>query len=486
MKSRARIRSRITFTALLLMVLASAVPARAADWLTRGGSVERANIVAEPSGQLDSDRTHWWEGNVGQSATQPVMVGNQLFHLAGLGLYRLTWASPGAVAPNYQVTMTANINLTKPSSGEVLVSHSTPTYTPTSRRLYFGTAYGWVWSVNAEQPTQYRTQRLAAGCQIVSSPLVVRMDNRDLVVVGMKPVGDGCTLDAGKIYLVWGLDGIGAQGMAEYDIGGWATPSAVPGATSDEIIVGSDGTGCVDGNGKVHKLKITPTGDLVNPYTLIKSSWGSNQICVPNGVADGFAEAGGYVYWVDTQGWLWARAIGDGSKHKDWPAEHLDLAALLGGGAAFTNTVPALDLAGGMLYVTLRNYVASGESLDLRGCPTGGTPPCPGAPGAIAAINLADGSLAWKKRLDPTPTFGTWAAANTNPLILKTAGAVVFSDVHGDVHSFALHDGQPLDVVPDTGGAFTLLHTGEIPNQAANNYSQESGAGTEPIVASGS
>ncbi|HEY3368787.1 MAG TPA: hypothetical protein VGK74_27335, partial [Symbiobacteriaceae bacterium] len=486
MKISSTVRSRVTLTALLLLVLASAVPASAADWITRGGSAERANIVAEPHGRLDSDRTHWWEGNVGQSATQPVMVGNQLFHLAGLGLYQLTWDSPGATAPNYRIAAAANANPEKPAILDVRVSHSTPTYSAATRRLYFGTAYGWIWSVNADKPAEFVYRRLAAGCQIVSSPLVIRMDNRDLVVVGMKPVGDGCTLTGGKIYLVWGLDGVGAVGADEYDIGGWATPSAVPGATPDEIIVGSDGTGCVDGNGKVQKLQIIPTGDPADPYMLTNSKWGNKSVCVDNGVADGFAEAGGYVYWVDTQGWLWARAIGDGSKHKDWPAEHLDLAALLGGGSAFTNTVPALDLAGGMLYVTLRNYVAPGEALDLRGCPPDATPPCPGAPGAIAAIHLADGSLAWKQRLDPTPAFGTWAAANTNPLILKRIGAVVFSDVHGDVHSFALQNGQPLDVVPDTGGAFTLLHTGEIPNQAANNYSQESGAGTEPIVASGS
>ncbi|HEY3366065.1 MAG TPA: hypothetical protein VGK74_13490, partial [Symbiobacteriaceae bacterium] len=395
MKSSTSIRSRAAFTAFLLLVLASAVPAQAADWLTRGGSTERANIVAEPSGRLDGDRTHWWEGDLGQSATQPVLVGNQLFHLAGTGLYQLTWDSLGAAAPNYRIAVPSNFNLAKPSGDVVLVSHSTPTYSPVARRLYYGTAYGWLWGIEADRPTRYRTQRLSEGCQIVSSPLVVRLDNRDLVVVGMKPVGDGCTLGGGKIYLVWGLDGVGAQGKAEHDIGGWATPSAVPGATPGEIIVGADGTGCAEGNGKVQKLQITPTGDPTSPYALLDQSWGGHKNCVPNGVADGFAEAGGYVYWVDTSGWLWARAIGDGSKHKDWPAEHLDLAALLGGGSAFTNTVPALDLAGGMLYVTLRNYVAPGEALDLRGCPAGGTPPCPGAPGAIAAIHLADGSLAW-------------------------------------------------------------------------------------------
>ncbi|MDQ7850759.1 MAG: hypothetical protein RB148_10835, partial [Armatimonadota bacterium] len=175
---------------------------------------------------------------------------------------------------------------------------------------------------------------------------------------------------------------------------------------------------------------------------------------------------------------------------------------LMGGHAAFTNTVPALDLREengrlqGAIYVSLRNYLPApaahddlGNPLHLRGCPGGTAQGCTGAPGAIAAISAEGGRLLWKAELSRQVAFGTWQSANTSPLLLTTQRKLLVGDVWGRIHAFWMDPqpaGQRAPLPGAPTGELSLLEPGEAPMRARASYSQLAGAGTEPAVASGS
>lgn len=467
------------------LVIGAVPTAQAQEWDTRGGTTERQNQVTEAVGLFNGKREEW---PVGQSASQPLMVDQRVFHLAGRGLYRFRFGA-GSAAPEVKAINDANINPEDP--GDIRVSSSTPTYSPSSGLLYFGTAHGYLWHVNT-RTGETGGKVIDYGCSIVSSPLVLQVGGRDVVVFGMKPQGIGCTLNAGKIYAVWGLDGKSDYGKAAFDIGGWPTMSPVPVAepTSDSFLAASDGPGeCA--HGRVVKLRVVPAPDG-GGYTL--EVQGRDPGCVPHGVDDGFAVADGYAYWVDNAGVLWGRRLSDGAAPSGWPDNHVDLVQALGGGAAFTNTVPAVDTATGTLFVTLRNYSAGGADPQVCASPDG----CTGQPGAMVAINLRDGSVKGKQVLPAGGASlggaaygsGTYPSLNTNPLVIRSRGAVVYADVNGDVYSRALEQPDaPAALGFDRSGspltAFTLLNPGEQPMRVSETFRQVSGAGTEPMIASG-
>ncbi|HEY3368441.1 MAG TPA: hypothetical protein VGK74_25585 [Symbiobacteriaceae bacterium] len=446
---------------------------------------------------------------MGQSATQPIMVGNQVFHLAGPGLWTLQWPGQARDPNHWPVDLADTVNAGPPpvDPNDIRISHSTPTYSPDSQRLYFGTSHGYIWGVSAQPGGKAIPWRLDEGCQIVSSPLVLRFDNREFVVVGVKPVGNGCSLAEGKVYAIWGLDGVGSPGSVAYPMGGWPTPSAVPGLVPGEFIMGADGTGdpgvC---NGKVQKLRLEQ--DLApGSYKVTPVDW-KKSACVPVGVADGFAVSYGYVYWLDKWGNLYARGFADATAPAAWrtaPGWHaegyISLTEALGGGLAFTNTVPAIDAqkvngtVQGSLYITLRNYAALGEAgaadrtILENSCPSGSG--CTGVRGAIVAVDIASGAIRWSDRLpagDPGNS-GLLRSANTSPLVLKSQCRVVFGDVQGYLNSYLLKNqgsAQRMPLTTSDSGEISLLRAGEKPNLGPASFSQEAGAGTEPSVASGS
>jgi hypothetical protein len=490
---------RIPLAISLFLVLLIAVPAQANPWTTSGGTPERAGLVTEALGFLDIEKRI--ELPFGQSASQPIQVGDRIYHLAGEGLWELSLkAGDHDWEATFRRVVKSNLH---PDTHQVKVSSSTPTYSPESGWIYWGTAHGFVWGYH---PATGRVAKklLDIGCSIVSSPLVMRLDGQDVVIVGQKPV-DGVCDQPGKIFAIWGWDRPEEPEKTETITKGWATPSPVPDTTDPTMfIAGADGVDCESGNGLAAKYQVKKQQG--GAYSLIQRPWGPTNPCLPSGVAGSFATSHGAAFWLDTAGRLYARRLSDGKPLPGWQSESINLPAAIGGtdARAFTNTKPALHVTGagpdgtlqGTAVVTLRNYTGPGGltgSDRLRGCPDGsrfagaGGYECPGAPGALAAVDLATGQVTPYHQ--PTQAqFDVWRAANTDPLILTGPDTLLFGDATGTVW------GRPLTPGPgDTAAAIThgfqeqlsLLHPGEEPMRGSESWSQVSGAGVDPVVISG-
>lgn len=498
---------------LLVSLLAQTASALAPDnWWTKGGDSGRSGIYNGGLGSFHPEP--WWEGadlQLGRSATQPIIVNGWAYHLAGKYLWRVRLDAPKD-EPEAEPLGVVNVNPDDHNKAEVEISGSTPTYSPESGMVYFGTHWGRLWRFDTNEPDLKKALKPydLHGCAIVSSPLVLRVDGRDVVVVGDKPTGKRCNKSAGSVHVVWDLDKPNTQPKhSSMTLGGWVTPSPVSaGLGKDgmpEFIVGADGLSCNDGgksgNGIARKLAVQRAG--AGGYHLVQRQWGASP-CTDQGVAGTFAAAGGFAYWIDTWGGLYGKRLDTGQLHDQWTTARIDLPRLAGGPNAvgFTNTEPAIDAEGGALYATLRNYVLYGEidpttkgQLYLRGCKSMRYPVegCtePGGPGALLSLNLADASLRWIARAPTGETDKLHHAINTSPLIIKRRGLVLFGDVNGIVHSYALDPGPLGRAVKTTfmvdeqcRGVNTrqLLLPGESSARGGATWSQVSGVGTDPMV----
>ena len=506
MKKNLRRWSALAFTLLVSLVAqtASAVPPD--YWWTKGGDPGRSGIYSGGLGSFHPEP--WWEGSalaLGRSATQPIVVDGWAYHVAGDSLWRV-WLEAPKGKPYYENLGLVNIDSDDPEE-TVQISSSTPTYSPESGMIYFGTNFGWLWRYDPKK-SELRPIKLSR-CAIVSSPLVLRVAGRDLVVVGDKPTGERCDKTAGAVHLVWDLDHPSAPPKHHsLTIGGWVTPSPVAAGLGDnglpEFIIGADGRSCTEGGrsgtGIARKLRIERTG---SNFSLSTRQWGASP-CTEYGVAGTFAAAGDFAYWIDTWGGLYGKHLVDGAPPEKWPAQRIDLPRLTGGPAAvgFTNTEPAIDLAGGALYATLRNYVLQGETdpttgaqLYLRGCRSMRYPvpgcTAPGGPGAILSVNLTDATLRWSARMPTGSSDRLHHAINTSPLIIKRRDLVLFGDVNGLVHSYALDPGPLNRATPayfmtdescDRVTTRTLLQPGETSARGEATWSQVSGVGTDPML----
>jgi hypothetical protein len=377
--------------------------------------------------------------------------------------------------------------------------------------IYFGTAYGWLWGYDTKLNVFRKTA--LDGCPIVTSPLVIRDGNRDLVIVGDKDSSSGLCNPGpgGKAWVVWGLDDEHTQPQkASLKIDGWVTASAVPGKDPRQFIIGSDGVYCkengVEGYGKVMQIEAVPQN---GGYVLQAAGWGQSA-CTDTGQAGGLARNGDNVYWVDKAGGLWARSLDTGTQPTGW-APKINLPGLVApGGIAFTNTEPAIDPDGQAIYVTLRNFTVPGEpgAPALRGC--GSNYPIKGcqetgAPGAIVAVSLKDASLKWQVRL-PSSGNAMQPSLNTSPLLIQSQGLLLAGDVNGSLRGYSLRSyceypqyagdfrcqgkaGKPhyfwVDATCSSADSVNLLGPGEEPARGPETWSQVSGVGTDPMVVPG-
>jgi len=228
----------------------------------------------------------------------------------------------------------------------------------------------------------FQPAELDTGCPIVGSPLVIHDRGRDIVVVADRPnypkernQQDSRPLcprtEHGKVWVVQGLDdpNRGPRSQAydapntkrvEEGFGGFITPSAVlapPHGENPSFVIGADG---FEG-GRAIRLALDRENDY-HPYPV----W---TVDGPAGFAGNFTSDGINAYWLDTNGRLWAANLWQGRKLAGWPGYSINLPALIGAKAAFTNTEPAVEIRQGPngpethLYVTLRNYSDTGAGL---------------------------------------------------------------------------------------------------------------------------
>ena len=478
----------------------------AGDWITKGGSPQRTSAVSDPTGLVEFT-TYWETEPLGASAAQPVVIDNVVFHSAGAFLWRIELDDQrkpiGELAPVHDGATRTQVRVHQPSGGQVIPPQSSPTYSPETEVLYFGTGYGWLWAYHTREGW-FRRAELDLGCPIVGSPLVIHDQGRDIVVVADRPNyedeknrSDGrplCPRDFGKVWVVQELDRPGRSvrrqayeapttKQDEGGFGGFITPSAVmalPHGENPSFVIGTDG---FEG-GRAIRLALDRANDY-RPYRV----W---TVDGSAGFAGNFTSDGNNAYWVDTSGRLWGAGLSKGREPANWPSYSINLPALIGARAAFTNTEPAVEVRQGPdgpethLYITLRNYTDTGA--DLRSGRTGND-------GAVVAVG-PDGQVKWFRKFGPADRLnGEKASMNTAPLALVGRGALLFGDVNGYLYTYSLDTGnaaggdprpaliRPTDKAPTN--RFLLLHDGERPADGPFNFSQFAGVGIDPVFVDG-
>src|SRR5690606_12389749 len=124
------------------------------DWITKGGSPQRMSVVSEPQGLIEL--TPYWETEpLGESAAQPAVVDGVVYHLAGDYLWMLNLDEihpPGAEpTPILESVSGLPVAFNRAPDGPFIAPQSSPTYSPESGLLYFGTGYGWLWAYHTKE-----------------------------------------------------------------------------------------------------------------------------------------------------------------------------------------------------------------------------------------------------------------------------------------------------------------------------------------------
>ncbi|MBY6278190.1 MAG: hypothetical protein CWE10_18845, partial [Symbiobacterium thermophilum] len=251
----------------LLMTVCSAPVAWSADWITKGGSPHRMSVVTDSQGLFEL--TPYWETQpLGESAVQPAVIDGVVYHLSGDYLWYLDLDKihPPQVQATavYDPAVGLPVPFNRAPGGSFIAPQSSPSYSPETGILYFGTGYGWLWAYHTRE-RWYQPARLELGCPIVGSPLVIHDQGRDIVVVADRPNYPGeesrpegrplCARTHGKIWVVQGLDDpAGTPRTISYEastsksdesgFGGFITPSAVmapPHGNNPSFVIGTDG-----------------------------------------------------------------------------------------------------------------------------------------------------------------------------------------------------------------------------------------------------
>jgi len=459
-------RRRILVPLVLGLYLAVAATPRAAvaeNWLTRGSSEDRPQSTAEKLGAIGISDT-WTIPDTGTTGSQPLRIGDRIFHLAGNTLWEISPVGGTKVLVSHinMVLNDNNIPVLRPSTSGV-------TYVEVGGVpvLFYGTGDNQVCALRLDN-TGGRCYSLTARKYdeepIVTVPLVfvVQQHGRDvdLVVMGDK---------RGRLWIVQGLavatssDDVVAH--AEY-VGGWVLASPVKASSTPPAFIWATDRG---NDGAIGGYEISAGIDGQPPN--LRKLWGD--VDTETGVADGFVREGRFVYASDKRGNFYRVDVNTGTK---MVFPYADI-----GGPMFANAAPAVDDT--YVYFSIRNV--------------GTTNPNRTDPGRIVALNKEKFSLEGK----PTEGYPKgWVAnltapANTNPLVwTQGPNVVLVGDTKGVLHSFNRWTGASTDFAVQAAGQTSLgrdICTGMstldlgTPEQVGLDYQTLTGI-SEPIIASGS
>lgn len=482
---------------LLVALLVAPIPPVQAEWWTSGGSDGRGSSVEEALGPAVAppvwsieEGKDWVEG-FERSGAQPIAVkdaaGTALYHLAGQYLWRIRIDEQGNRLGAVEQVKGGGLTgvIVNPAG---LTPFSTPTYSPESKTLYFGTNNGSVFAYDIqhnelrEAPVYNPDQN----CRFTSSPAVFRLKGQtgaeqDVVVIGDRPASDNSVGACGHVSVIWGLDRPDFtpqwQRWGGPDEQAWYTPSPVKDPQApNRFLIGGYGT-----NGTLLRFEITPTATGFELRTL--KSWKQQGI---TNLAGSLATDGTNLYWTDTAGNLWVINLESGGKPAEWETvtppiylpDHISHA-----NAGFVNTKPAIGKD--TVYVSLRN-VGTGWNGTI---PTFGAAGYPGKAGAMVAIDARNGTLKWAtKPLEVLPKDRFSPVLNTAPMVMESAGLVMVGDVNGYLRAFSVDTGAPTTLTIDEATctnqtAYRLLQDAEEPYQGTVYYTQAFGASTDPMAA---
>jgi outer membrane protein assembly factor BamB len=438
------------YVAALILLLAAIPQLALADgdtnWVTRGKTNDRVQMTTEALGPISAVEAWAEPARVGATGSQPLLVGNRIYHLAGGGLWQIT--------PDGQPEkLTDHQNHVRKPDGTWTQRPSTSglTYREIDGQgvLYYGTGNN-----------QVCAYRLALGnhvCHALTDPLETEAPIVTVPLVLTKPV-QGRTVDIAimgdKRGRVWAIQGLAkaaspADIQAAYqEVGGWVLASPVQIGRPGELAFLWAST-----NARIDALQVLPA-DGTQPLRFQRFWSHKDHVDVYAGVADGFAKVDTFAYASDTAGNFYEIYTQDGTKRQNLHAKTA--------GPMFANAAPAVDDQ--HIYFTIRNV--------------GTATPSTTHPGRLVALDRQTFTVKWTADLD--------APANTNPLVWAAGPKVVLvGDTKGTLYSFDIADGKPRPFAVQGCTPVAKLSLGTVQQLSDEAYQTTTGI-SEPILASGS
>jgi hypothetical protein len=417
------------------------------NWVTRGKTADRVQMTEESLGPVDVKEAWAEPAKVGATGSQPLLIDDRIYHLAGDGLWVIS-----ADGNETQLTFFQNMVQLPDNNWTLRPSTSGLTYREVGgdKLLYYGTGDNrlCVYGLNVTLERCHRlTDPLYTEEPIVAVPLVLTTTLKgrivDIVIMGDK---------RGR---VWAVQGLATAESPEAiiarfkDVGGWVLASPVqvgpPGALA--FLWAST-------SARIGAFQVTPadgTQDLE-----LQNFWTDpviEHIDTYAGVADGFAKDGDFAYAADTAGNFYQIETLNGRARTNKYAQTA--------GPMFANAAPAIDQH--HIYFTIRNVGTATPSTSHHG--------------RLVALHRRTFQLAWTADLD--------APANTNPLVWASGPNVVLvGDTKGNIHSFNPINGEPRPFAADGCTPVQKLSVGTIAGQAGEAFQTTTGL-SEPILASG-
>lgn len=308
----------ILLLALFLFALCRAGPIFAADWPDFGGTEDRTHRSEDP---MSPPVTPKWSAQLGRSSSQPLVVGNRIYHLAGDYLWCLKGDAPANATLADLLIWNMQVNEGKASKSHPVYHYGV---------IYFGTGGGRVAAVDANTG-QLLGQTDPLAPEVVSAPLVF---NSGEVVVG--------TSD-GYVYIIRGLL-TGQYDPNYYYLGGRVTASPVK-IDEHSFVIGDDG-----GSGRVRAFYIND-----GLHEDFAPAWES---AIQSGsVPASFAKDGGNVYFSNKYGKLYQVELNTGS--------------IVGVNTTFANSVSTFinnspAVGNSYVYYTIRSYSGAGKVIAVN------------------------------------------------------------------------------------------------------------------------
>lgn len=416
---------------LAILIFTNARIVYAADWTDFGGDDKRQHRSTDP---LSPPVVPKWSVQLGRSSSQPLIVGDKIYVLAGDSL----WCLNGNAPEGLEVTLDDIINgrdnarqlvIWRISINEGKVSKSHPVYH--NGIIYLGTGGGRVAAVDAETG-QLLGQTGVLAPEVVSAPLVFESGE---VVVG--------TSD-GYVRIIRGLQN-GNPTSKKYYLGGRVTSSPIKLNSGNGFIIADDG-----GQGVVKAFYINDgvhqDFDPVWPKPIKAGS-------VPASFAKDLGDSNDTFYFSTKNGKFFQASISTGGYLVN--TKYYNSVIRI-------NNSPAVGSS--YVYFNIRrSYSGSGE---------------------LVAVDKSNWFYCpWSRELEND--------GNTAPLVWQSIGGVLVGDTRAKLYAFnSSVGGEPLPFAPNPddpdGELQPVLDLGLVSQKDPDWWRQTTGVATELTLASGS
>lgn len=424
-----------------------------------GGDRYRKHLSSEPWGYPMCSA---WAVDLGRSASQPLHVGDRIYHLAGDSLWALRRVD--SLPPDLtNEEIQERLVIWRRRDLQTDISFSHPTYVDQTVRTRDGRTYrGVIYAGTGPMPNQDGAPTASSLIAVAAEDgtLLGRMPLPDKIVSAPLAFADSDTVVFGTVNgWVWSVRGLASSPVSGVQwfwrpLGGRVSSSPVP-LGPDSFLIGADGS---DGQGKVMAYDLT-----ARPLWLTDAGE-PDFVQTPYGVAASFAKAGDIAYFADKEGIFYGLDVNTGQLLWNKTV------------AGVVNNSPAVDDE--KVYFTMRQAFSDGK-------------------GHLLAFDRINGSLQWDSVLP--------AAGNTAPMIWGNAGAVLVGDTSGKISAWTTTAGSPQPFAVDLscrdaghlrtfwqriGGTGWEMLKPEItltnsPYRDDIGWSQASGAGTELSLTKG-